>query len=112
MSRCWVPRTGYADREQKEDLDALAYLLTSFHYQDADPAGAGESELCPMLSATVSGSLRLNPNEVIESRWVEPAELHVRMAAAFWVLSWWMLRQVSEILSSGGRHQCMELGQR
>ncbi|WP_122816667.1 isopentenyl-diphosphate Delta-isomerase [Nocardioides pantholopis] len=109
-SFCGHPRPGedpaatvhrYAEHELGLTIDELRLVLPDFRYRAVDPAGIVENELCPVYVAHTSAQPVRNPDEVEESRWLEPDELRLALAAAPWALSPWLVLQLTELERAG-----------
>ncbi len=99
-SFCGHPRPGeessdalhrYARHELGLAVQEPVCLLPSFRYRAVDAGGMVENELCPVYAVRCSDDPVLNPDEVVESRWVELADLRTAVTAAPWALSPWLL---------------------
>jgi isopentenyl-diphosphate delta-isomerase, type 1 len=79
-SVCGHPRPG----EEPEDAVArrvaeelglavreLRLVLPQFRYRAVDAAGVVENEVCPVWVGTAEGELRADPEEVMETAWVD-----------------------------------------
>jgi len=63
-----------------------------------------EHEVCPVYLATTDDEPDLNPREVAEARWVDPAELGEGIRATPWAFSPWLVLQAEQLeLFSRGR---------
>lgn len=82
------------------ELDALRLVLPDFRYRAVDASGIVENEVCPVYFARAASSIALNPDEAMEARWVEPADLADALAATPWAFSPWLVLQ-AEALSVG-----------
>ncbi|MGH3853997.1 MAG: isopentenyl-diphosphate Delta-isomerase, partial [Pseudonocardiaceae bacterium] len=62
-----------ADRRLREELglrlSRSAVALPDFRYRVVAPDGVVENEFCPVLVATVEGTLHPDPTEVLEHHW-------------------------------------------
>ena len=109
-SFCGHPRPGeelvdalhrYSQHELGVDVTDATCLLPSFRYRATDASGVVENEMCPVFAARCDDEPALNPDEVVESRWIELDELRDAVAAAPWALSPWLLEQVASIEAAG-----------
>lgn len=71
--------------------------LPHFRYRAVDASGIVEHEICPVYTARASGELALNPLEVAESRWVDPAHLAASLTATPWAFSPWLVLQAAQL---------------
>ncbi len=106
---CGHPRPGegfedaihrYARHELGATVTRLGSLLPEFRYRAVDASGVVENEVCPVYVARVSGALDLNPDEVMDHRWVGVGEMFDAVATAPWALSPWMVEQVEQLRGS------------
>ncbi|ANJ28884.1 isopentenyl-diphosphate Delta-isomerase [Agromyces aureus] len=86
-----------AEFELGLELDSLELALPTFRYRAVDADGTVENEICPVYIATVSGEPDPNPREVVEYRWVRPAELRQAIEAAPWAFSPWLGLQAGRL---------------
>lgn len=102
-SFCGHPRPGeamadavarYAVHELGLRARDVRPALPTFRYRAVDASGTVENEICPVFVATADGEPHPNPEEVLDHRWVEPAELGRLVAAAPWAVSPWAASQV------------------
>lgn len=73
------------------DVTDLDLVAPDFRYRATDASGIVENEICPIYTARAVGSLRLNPDEVMDHTWVTPEELRRAVEAAPWALSPWLV---------------------
>ena len=71
--------------------------LPLFRYRAVDASGIVEHEICPVYVAHTDEEPRLNPAEVAEARWVNPAELAVALEATPWAFSPWLVLQAQQL---------------
>lgn len=76
----------------------LALALPDFAYRSTMTDGTVEHELCPVLFATVDGTLRPDLNEVDGTEWTTWAELVERAALHPTSLSPWCVAQVARLV--------------
>ena len=110
-SFCGHPRPGedileavhrYARHELGTTVVDPVCVVPSFRYRAVDAGGVVENELCPVYVARFVASPVLNPDETVESRWVELAELHAAVEHVPWARSPWLVEQVAAIEAVGG----------
>lgn len=103
---CGHPRPGESfeeaiERRIAQELGSAAQdihvVLPEFRYEAVDASGIRENEVCPVYAATVAGRLDPDPTEVMEHRWVEPADLAEAAARAPWLLSPWSALQIPQL---------------
>jgi isopentenyl-diphosphate delta-isomerase len=56
-----------------------------------------EHEICPVYVARTDEQPRLNPSEVVEARWVDPAHLAAALDATPWAFSPWLVLQAQQL---------------
>lgn len=99
-------RAALARRARKE-LGVLVthidVLLPDFSYVARGPAGVVENELCPVYRAVVSdpGSLRPDPDEVMDVQWLRWGDLTEMAGRAPGLLSPWCVGQVGQMIARG-----------
>jgi isopentenyl-diphosphate delta-isomerase len=82
-----------ARQELGLSLDALECVLPEFRYRAVAADGTVENEICPVFYARTAQAVQVDPDEVMEWRWVPWHEL--RSAAALsWSISPWAAEQV------------------
>lgn len=105
-SFCGHPRPGedvldavrrHARHELGIEVTDIRPLLPDFRYRAVDASGTVENEVCPVFTAHTDESLQPNPDEVVDLRWVAPAEVAAAAAAAPWALSPWLLEQLEQL---------------
>lgn len=78
----------------------LEIVLPDFRYRAVDAHGIVENELCPVVVARLPGhrpTLAPDPDEVVETAWVDAADLGHAAVAAPWALSPWAVAQLREL---------------
>lgn len=81
-------------------LRDLRLVLPDFRYRAVDVSGVVENEVCPVYIATAIGDPVLNPDEVMDARWVEPEALADAARLTPWAFSPWLVEQLEQ-LSAG-----------
>lgn len=82
-----------ARQELGLSLDALECVLPDFRYRAVAADGTVENEICPVFCARTDETVQVDPDEVMEWRWVSWRDL--RSAAALpWSISPWAAEQV------------------
>lgn len=103
---CGHPRPGepetaairrHAQHELGIDLATLDPALPDFRYTATDAGGVVENEICPVWIATTVDPLDLNPDEVMDARWVERSALEEAARATPWAFSPWMVEQLAAL---------------
>ena len=80
----------------------LRLELPDFRYRAVDASGIVENEICPVYTARAVGEPVLNPDEVMEARWVSPEDLASALTAAPWAFSPWLVLQAEELSATAG----------
>lgn len=78
-------------------LDDLELALPLFRYRATDASGIVEHEVCPVYIARTSHEPALNPREVVDARWVDPADLAAALVATPWAFSPWLVLQAQQL---------------
>ncbi|MPV38786.1 isopentenyl-diphosphate Delta-isomerase [Georgenia subflava] len=78
------------------EIDDPVLVLPDFRYRAVDASGVVENEICPVHTARAVGTLRPEPSEVAEHRWVPPEDLTAAVAAAPWAFSPWLVDQLAD----------------
>lgn len=111
-SFCGHPRQGesfpeainrHAAHELGMEVHAPEEALPGFRYRAVDASGIVENEICPVYVTTAGGEPVPNPAEVMDLRWVSPAELAALVELSPWTLSPWTTSQVPQLHGSLGR---------
>ncbi len=89
-----------AREELGVDVVGLSCELPDFRYRAVDAEGVLENEVCPVFCARVVGSLKADPEEIMDSAWVAWDQL--RAAVKFpWPISPWAIKQVPLLDAAG-----------
>jgi len=91
-----------AEYELGITLTDIELALPLFRYRAVDASGIVEHEVCPVYIARTDGEPVLNPLEVVDARWVDPADLGSSLESTPWAFSPWLVLQ-SEQLHLFGR---------
>lgn len=75
----------------------LELALPDFRYRATDASGIVENEVCPVYLARTDDELALNPLEVVEAQWVDPADLAASLARTPWAFSPWLVLQAQQL---------------
>lgn len=86
-----------ADHELGLQLREVRLALPLFRYRAVDASGIVEHEICPVYTALADSDLSLNPREVAEARWVDPADLAISLRATPWAFSPWLVLQSEQM---------------
>ena len=78
-------------------LPDLKLALPDFRYRAVDAGGVVENEVCPVYLARIDDEPQPNPDEVVDSRWVWPADLAAALRATPWAFSPWLVLQAAEL---------------
>ena len=87
----------HAQGELGIQIADLTLELPLFRYRAVDPAGVVEHEICPVYVAYTDDEPRLNPDEVAEARWVDPADLDASLTTTPWAFSPWLVLQAQQL---------------
>lgn len=105
-SFCGHPRQGesFSDaitRHAAHELGMTVHppeeALPHFRYRAVDASGIVENEICPVFIAAAGSDPVPHPAEVMDLRWVEPAELAALVELSPWALSPWTSLQVPQL---------------
>lgn len=72
-------------------------VLPDFRYRATDASGIVENEVCPVYLAITDEAPRPHPDEVMEARWADPADLGAALRAAPWAFSPWFVLQAGQM---------------
>jgi isopentenyl-diphosphate delta-isomerase len=86
-----------AEFELGMTLTDLELALPDFRYRAVDASGIVENEVCPVYVARVDRDPRPNPDEVVDARWVDPADLAAALRATPWAFSPWLVLQAQQL---------------
>jgi isopentenyl-diphosphate Delta-isomerase len=86
-----------ADYELGLELIDIELALPLFRYRATDANGIVEHELCPVYTARTVGEPVLNPLEVVDAKWVDPADLAVSLVTTPWAFSPWLVLQAEQL---------------
>ena len=70
-----------AEYELGITLTDIELALPLFRYRAVDTSGIVEHEVCPVYTARTTDEPLLNPLEVVEAKWVDPADLGTSLPA-------------------------------
>lgn len=87
----------HADSELGLTVRDLELALPLFRYRAVDANGIVENELCPVYIAYTDDLPTLNPREVLDYEWVEPASLAASLQATPWAFSPWLVLQSQQL---------------
>ena len=86
-----------ADFELGLSLTDIELALPLFRYRATDASGIVEHEICPVYIARASAEPVLNPLEVVDAKWVNPADLGAALIATPWAFSPWLVLQAKQL---------------
>lgn len=86
-----------AEYEVGLTLTDIELALPLFRYRATDANGIVEHEVCPVYIARTSDEPVLNPLEVVDSEWVDPADLADALRATPWAFSPWLVLQAQQL---------------
>ena len=78
-------------------ISDLELVLPTFRYRATDASGIVEYEVCPVYTAFARDDPRPNPDEVVDTRWVDPSELAAALRATPWAFSPWLVLQAEQL---------------
>jgi isopentenyl-diphosphate delta-isomerase len=78
-------------------LTQLELALPLFRYRATDATGIVEHEVCPVYTAIAYDEPVLNPLEVVDAMWVDPADLRASLDATPWAFSPWLVLQAQQL---------------
>ncbi|MNZ74196.1 Isopentenyl-diphosphate Delta-isomerase [compost metagenome] len=77
------------------ELAQLTPIAADFRYCEIDPSGIVENEICPVFAAQIISPLKVNPDEVMDYRWVDLTSLLPALEATPWAFSPWMVSEAA-----------------
>ncbi|TDN92524.1 isopentenyl-diphosphate Delta-isomerase [Microbacterium sp. BK668] len=86
-----------AEYELGITLSEIELALPLFRYRAVDANGIVEHELCPVYTARTNDEPVLNPLEVVDARWVDPADLAASLDSTPWAFSPWLVLQAEQL---------------
>jgi isopentenyl-diphosphate delta-isomerase len=86
-----------AEYELGIELFDIELALPLFRYRAVDATGIVEHEVCPVYTARTNDTPTLNPLEVVDAQWVEPAQLAASLDATPWAFSPWLVLQAEQL---------------
>jgi isopentenyl-diphosphate delta-isomerase len=86
-----------AEYELGIELFDIELALPLFRYRATDATGIVEHEVCPVYTARTNDTPTLNPLEVVDAQWVEPADLAASLEATPWAFSPWLVLQAEQL---------------
>ena len=86
-----------AEHELGLTLTDIELALPLFRYRATDANGIVEHEVCPVYTAHTSQEPVLNPLEVADAQWVDPAALTASLTATPWAFSPWLVLQAEQL---------------
>lgn len=105
-SFCGHPRQGesfagaisrHAAHELGLEVRGVREVLPDFRYRAVDASGVVENEICPVFVTVALSEPVPHDEEVMDLRWVSPAELAALVELAPWTLSPWTTSQVPQL---------------
>lgn len=109
-SFCGHPAPGEAmeDAVARRALDELGLtvvdlqlVLPDFRYLAVDASGIVENEVCPVFTAQTLDDVLPDPDEVMEYRWADPADIAAAATRAPWAFSPWLALQLPAMAAAG-----------
>jgi len=86
----------------------LTLALPDFRYRAVDVSGVVENEVCPVYIATAVGDPVLNPDEVMDARWVDPDALVEAARLTPWAFSPWLVTQLDQLSAAHDVFRALE----
>lgn len=86
-----------ADVELGLTVRDIQLALPLFRYRATDASGIVEHEVCPVYTAYTDDEPTLNPAEVVDAQWVDPASLAAAIDATPWAFSPWLVLQAQQL---------------
>jgi isopentenyl-diphosphate delta-isomerase len=86
-----------AEYELGLTLTDIRLALPLFRYRATDANGIVEHEVCPVYTARAEHEPVLNPLEVMDAKWVDPADLAVSLTTTPWAFSPWLVLQAQQL---------------
>lgn len=83
------------------EIKDLTLALPDFQYRAVDASGVVENEVCPVYAATAVSQPNLNPDEVAEYYWANPAELLKSVTHTPFAFSPWLTLQLPRLAAAG-----------
>ncbi|WJL95913.1 isopentenyl-diphosphate Delta-isomerase [Microbacterium sp. ET2] len=87
----------HAESELGLILSDIQLALPLFRYRATDASGVVEYEVCPVYTARAAHEPVLNPAEVMDARWVDPADLAASLVTTPWAFSPWLVLQAQQL---------------
>lgn len=78
-------------------VHGIASALPDFRYRAIDASGVVENEICPVFLAHTTAQPDPHPEEVMETAWVEPADLAEAIVRTPWAFSPWLVLQAAQL---------------
>ena len=78
-------------------VTGLELVLPDFRYRATDASGIVENEICPVYVARATADPQPNPDEVVDTRWVDPRDLAAAIEATPWAFSPWLVLHVPQL---------------
>jgi isopentenyl-diphosphate delta-isomerase len=86
-----------AEQELGLRLDDVRLVLATFRYRAVMPDGVVENEMCPVFTATTTGTARPDPDEVDGWAWVDWSDFRTSVLDGTRAVSPWCLEQVAQL---------------
>ncbi len=86
-----------AEYELGIELFDIELALPLFRYRATDATGIVEYEVCPVYTARTDEEPALNPLEVVDAEWVDPAHLAASLESTPWAFSPWLVLQAEQL---------------
>jgi len=76
-------------------VSAITPVLPDFRYCATDPSGIVENEVCPVYAALSQTEIEPNRDEIMETQWIELADLFRALNATPWAFSPWIVAEAA-----------------
>ncbi|PTW91032.1 isopentenyl-diphosphate delta-isomerase [Microbacteriaceae bacterium MWH-Ta3] len=83
-------------RELGLSITDITEVLPDFRYRAIDDSGIVENEICPVFTARAVGNPNPAADEVMQWKWVDPADLRTSAASAPFAFSPWLVWQLEQ----------------
>jgi isopentenyl-diphosphate delta-isomerase len=103
-----APGESFEDAVRRRAAQELGFTVRDirpavpdFRYRAVDASGIVENEICPVYTAVADGPLDPVATEVMDTQWVDPAELVRSVTATPWAFSPWLTLQLPLLYPNG-----------
>jgi isopentenyl-diphosphate delta-isomerase len=103
-----APGESFEDAVRRRAAQELGFTVRDirpavpdFRYRAVDASGIVENEICPVYTALADGPLSPVDTEVMDTQWVDPAELVRSVTGTPWAFSPWLTLQLPLLYPDG-----------